>query len=76
MPIKTTEAPLNYFNKQYTTRLNLKPFAQQRKPSTKQRQLTEWETIFATGTTNEGSISKIYKQLINSISKQTKTNLI
>ena len=34
---------------------------------------TEWEKIFANNTTDKGLISKIYKQLINSIIKKQTT---
>ena len=30
----------------------------------KQKQLTDWEEMFATNTTNKGLISKLYQQLI------------
>ena len=43
---------------------SLKAFAQQRKPSTKQKEPTEWEKIFIKDVTDKGLIYKIYKQLI------------
>ena len=52
------------------------PFAQERKPLTKQnktqKRLTEWKKIFANDMTYKQLISNIYKQLIQlNIKRQT-----
>ena len=39
------------------------------------RQLTEWEKIFANLLSDKGLISKIYKELIQLIAKNKKTQL-
>ena len=43
---------------------NSKVFAQGRKLNKIKRQLNEWEKILANDTSDEGLISKIYKELI------------
>ena len=55
--------------------INLKSFCTAKKIINKmKRKPTEWEKIFANDTTNEGLISKIYKQLIQLNIKKTPNN--
>ena len=54
--------------------MKLKSFCTAKEPINKtKRQLSEWEKIFANEATDKGLISKIYKQLMCSISKKQTT---
>ena len=54
--------------------MNLKSFCTAKETINKmKRQLSEWENIFANEGTDRGLISKIYKQLMSSISEKQTT---
>ena len=53
--------------------IKLKSFCISKETIGKMKKPMEWEKIFANDATNKGFISKIYKQLYNSISKKQTT---